>query len=78
MIPKSVLTEIMITNRNIASPHPAYTDSEPAGYKWRASFQSGVLVHSDPQHRVPFHRWALDIAREKGKIFLVAGMKYKD
>lgn len=87
-------TEISTTNGNVAPPHPAYTDPELQGSKWRVIFKSGALMDGDPEKacivfekasqledppiRLPLHRVVLDVANKKGKGLIEAAEKYKD
>ncbi|KAH0826309.1 NAD(P)-binding protein, partial [Lanmaoa asiatica] len=92
--PGPFLTELATTNRIVVPPHPAYTDPEMQGSKWRMIFKSGVFTDGDPQKacvafekasrledppiRLPLHRRALDVANEKGKGLIETAEKYKD
>ncbi|KAH0826056.1 NAD(P)-binding protein, partial [Lanmaoa asiatica] len=87
-------TEIVMTNSNIAPPHPAYTNPDLPGSKTRVILKSGVLMDGDPQKaciafekasrledppiRLPLHRRVLDLTNEKGKSLVETAEKYKD
>ncbi|KAG8221645.1 NAD(P)-binding protein [Butyriboletus roseoflavus] len=91
--PGPFLTEITTTNRHLAPPHPAYTNPELSGSKWRAIFESGGFVDGDPKKaciafekasrledppmRLPLHRRVLDMANEKGKSLIETAEKYR-
>ena len=78
----------------LAPPHPAYTDPELPGTKWRAVFQAAPHATGDPQKacaafeqisqledppiRLPLHRMALDMVRGKGDNLIEAVEKHKD
>jgi hypothetical protein len=87
-------TQLSQANSNIAPVHPAYTDSNLPGSKFRELFQTGVTYDGDPEKaciafekvsrledppiRLPLHRGVLAMASRKGRSLLETVEKYKD
>ncbi|KAI9570960.1 NAD(P)-binding protein [Boletus coccyginus] len=87
-------TELGATNVTIAPPHPAYTNPELEGFKWRATAKAGGVAYGDPKKaciaferasrledppiRLPLHKRVLFSANRKGTSLIEAAEKYKD
>lgn len=92
--PGPFLTDIYTTNSNVAPPHPAYKNPALEGSKWRAIFQSRLIVDGDPQKacaafekasqledppiRLPLHKLAFEMAKKKGECLIDVVDKYED
>ncbi|KIJ15753.1 hypothetical protein PAXINDRAFT_168781 [Paxillus involutus ATCC 200175] len=87
-------TQLSQANSNIAPVHPAYTDSNLPGSKFRELFQTGATYDGDPEKaciafekvsrledppiRLPLHRGVLAMASRKGRSLLETVETYKD
>ncbi|KAF9235955.1 NAD(P)-binding protein [Melanogaster broomeanus] len=87
-------TQLSQTNSNVAPPHPAYTDPNLPGMKFRELFLTGTTYDGDPDKacvafekvsqmedppiRMPLHRRVLGMAAMKGMGLLETVEKYKD